>query len=69
MISPLKLKQVLGGGGVVFDCNPTHLSASLFFFIPSHSDDTVLPFVSLTEETGESIAARRRLTSVTLHAS
>ncbi|KAI9516941.1 Cadherin EGF LAG seven-pass G-type receptor 1 [Dissostichus eleginoides] len=35
----------------------------------SVSDDTVLPFVSLTEEAGESIAARRRLTSVTLHAS
>ena len=69
-ISPLQLQQVLGGGGVVFDCNTTHLCQPL---VPidslslgrRHNTCLCLPRCGGRG----SIAARRQLTSVTLHAS
>lgn len=51
--SPLKLQQLSGGGGgVVFDCNPTHLSRSLLLFHSLSHYDTMLSFVPLPEVAG-----------------
>ena len=43
-------QQVLGGGGVVFDCNPTHLSQSFSFSLPQTTQYS--PLSRRAEEAG-----------------